>query len=118
MWIITSFGFFSVVEKPSDRHAGTVTIRGRVKSDLEKMKSKYLREMGPIIENGGTDYRYRATVSRTDFAAAMEEIAADIDYSNFKSSVSAKQGQQRAHVYEEVWSVLYGLEDEEPATCL
>jgi len=31
MWMLTTFGFFSIVEKPEDRAAGRLTIRARVK---------------------------------------------------------------------------------------
>ncbi len=35
MWLITPTGFFSIVCKSGDIKAGTLTIRARVKSDLE-----------------------------------------------------------------------------------
>lgn len=35
MWVVTDFGFFSVVQKPGDAEAGTLTVRARVRGDLE-----------------------------------------------------------------------------------
>jgi hypothetical protein len=34
----------------------------------------------------------------------------EIDYSNFKNTVAQEQGYERAHVYGDVWSVLYDLQ--------
>src|SRR5262249_2362279 len=87
MWLITNFGFFSVVEKPGDNDAGRLTVRARVKGDLETLRDRYLPEMGEITANAGTDYKYRAQVPRSAMARASAQIIDDIDYSNFKSSV-------------------------------
>ena len=35
MWLITPVGFFSIVQKPSDVAADTLTVRARVQGDLE-----------------------------------------------------------------------------------
>ena len=120
MWLITNFGFFSIVEKPHDRDSGSVTIRSRVKKDLQTLKEKYLPQMRPIQEGVGTDYRYRATASRSEFANALLQIGLDIDYDNFKNSVARNQGKQRENLYHRVWTVLDKLqnpsltEDEQP----
>lgn len=114
MWLITNFGFFSVVEKPDDKGAHTLTVRSRVKADLETLRERYLPEMGEIVANAGTDYKYRAKVSRNAVSNAVARITQDIDYSNFKSSVAKQQGHERSHVYSGVWDVLYGLQENEP----
>jgi hypothetical protein len=99
MWLLTNFGFFSVVQKPEDVSEGTVTVRARVQGDLETLRQKYLPQLGQIAKNAGSDYQYRARVSRSDFAIALLHIALDIDYSNFKDSVGKHQGSGRSHVY-------------------
>jgi hypothetical protein len=38
MWLITPTGFFSIVCKPGDMEAGTLTIRARAKSDLQALR--------------------------------------------------------------------------------
>jgi hypothetical protein len=43
-------------------------------------------------------------------AEALGKIIMDIDYSNFKNSVAEKQGNKRARLYGEVWSVLCNLQ--------
>ena len=34
MWLITPTGFFSIVQKPGDAAANTLTVRARVRQDL------------------------------------------------------------------------------------
>ena len=31
MWLVTTFGYFSIVQKNSDRASDTLTVRGRVR---------------------------------------------------------------------------------------
>ncbi len=111
MWLITNFGYFSVVEKPGDRTDGQLTVRARVRDDLEALRTRYLPDLGPIQADAGTDYKYRARVSRNALANAAARIVADIDYGNFKSSVQQQQGSDRYHVYGQVWSALNTLQE-------
>jgi hypothetical protein len=110
MWLMTPFGFFSIVCKPGDMERGTLTIRARVKSDLEALRQHYLPSLDAIVDGGGTDYQYRATAPRDAVAEAIGKAVRQIDYSNFKNEVSARQGQHRAHTYGEIWGALYDLE--------
>ena len=107
MWLITPIGFFSVVQKPVDRKAGVLTIRARVRGDLDTLREKYL----PSLEDSvGTDYRYRANAPQAETSAAVARMIADIDYSNFKNKVAKSQGRNRSDVYHDVWSVLNRLQ--------
>jgi hypothetical protein len=110
MWLITPSGFFSIVRKPDDT-SGTLTIRARVKSDLEGLRQGFLPGLGPIEENTGTDYRYRAKALRTELADALAQMVQGIDYVNFKDEVAAKQGYSRASIYGKVWQALFGLHE-------
>ena len=112
MWLITSFGFFSVVQKPTDKAGDTLTIRARVGADLEALREKYLPSLGQVVESKSNDYRYRATAPRAEVAAAMAAMVGGIDYSNYKDEVAKVQGAARAHLYHDVWSVLYRLQTE------
>lgn len=112
MWLMTDLGFFSIVQKPEDKGTGLLTIRSRVRSDLEAL-GKRLNFKGEIAEKDGNDYPYRARASQADVAAALAQLAANIDYSNFKDRVKAVQGPARAAAYNGVWNVLYGLETNE-----
>jgi len=103
---MTPVGFFSIVLK---RGETDLTVRARVRGDLEALEKEYLPSLGPIIAGGGTDYPYRARVDPNALAAAIARMVEEIDYSNFKDTVAARQGVERAHVYGEVWSALHKL---------
>ena len=106
MWLLTNFGFFSVVQKPGD---ADLTVRARVREDLEILREKYLPALGEIT-GGGTDYAFRARVPHEEFAEAARKIALEIDYDNFKNSVRKRQGSERAKIYGKVWSTLLELQ--------
>ena len=73
MWLLTNFGFFSIVQKKDDPKYGTLTVRSRVRADLEALKEKYFKQtMGEIQVNTGSDYKYRAKVPRESMAGAKQ----------------------------------------------
>lgn len=107
MWLFTTVGFYSVVQKKGERD---LTIRSRVRGDLDALRSKYLPSLSATVEWAGSDYRFRAKASRLDFAEALGKIGLDIRYADFKRRVAAKQGKKREQVYHAVWSDLMHLE--------
>lgn len=110
MWLVTTVGFFSVVQKPGDT---MLTIRSRVRSDLENLRKQYLPSLGQIEEHTGTDYEYRARASKEAVSEALRRIALDIDYGNFKDTVKKRQGSARAGLYGKLWTVLQDLHKED-----
>jgi hypothetical protein len=106
MWLITSIGFFSVVAHADQ--PDTLLVRGRVRDDLEALRRGYLPDL-EIVEGSGTDYQYRAMVSREEWEHAVRGLVADIDYSNFKTAVAERQGPHRARIYARIWMVLHEL---------
>lgn len=110
MWLITPIGFFSIVQKPGDAAAKTLTIRARVKADLVVLRDQYLPQLGEIEEHTGTDYQFRATAPREAVTLALSELVMGIDYCNFKNAVAERQGYGRANVYSQVWHNLYHLD--------
>jgi hypothetical protein len=113
MWLVTPIGFFSIVRKPADERDGMLTIRARVRGDLERLRDACLPAMGPIVAGKGSDYRYRARAPRAEVGAALARLAAGIDYANFKDEVARLQGDARADRYGEVWQVLRDMEEDE-----
>jgi len=109
MWLMTPVGFFSVVQKPGDAQARVLTVRARVRADLEALRERVLPELGPIQVHKGTDYAFRAQAPQAAVARAMAAMVMDVAYDNFKNEVSRVQGYERAHAYGEVWHALYGL---------
>ena len=110
MWLITPTGFFSIVQKPTDAQANTLTVRARVRQDLETLRAQCLPGLGKIEESRTNDYRFRAVAPRAEVAAALAEMVNRLDYGNFKSQVAKVQGPERAHLYHDVWNVLYRLQ--------
>ena len=111
MWLITPTGFFSIVQKPGDVAANTLTVRARVRQDLVALREQFLPGLGEIEESRSNDYRFRAVAPRAEVAAAMAQMVNSLDYSNVKSQVAKVQGPERAHLYHEVWDVLYRLQE-------
>jgi len=106
MWIFTTIGFFSAVQKRGTTH---LTVRARAKGDLDALRNRYLPSLSPTSSRGGTDYPWRATVDHAAFAEAIKQMVLDVTYDNFKNAVAATQGQARAHAYHEVWATLLDL---------
>ena len=113
MWIFTPFGFFSIVQKPHDA-SDQLTIRGRVRGDLENLVS-HLPSASAIREDVNADYRYRITADKDDIAYLMARLVVDLDYDNFKNQVAMRHGYERAASYGDVWSTLYELQLTEAA---
>jgi hypothetical protein len=109
MWVVTDFGFFSIVQKPGDAEAGTLTVRARVRGDLEAL-GRLMPSLGPISESKSNDYRFRAQAPRAAVAAAMAQAIEGIGYSNFKDRVRKSQGPAREAVLHDVWHALYALQ--------
>ena len=100
MWVFTNRGFYSVVQNEDD--PSELVVRARARGDLEN-----LREFIPglkILEWEGRDYPCRIIVHRPVWERAMQALTQDIDYGNYKDSVKAKQGAERADLYLRIWS--------------
>jgi len=107
MWILTTVGFFSVVQKRGDSF---LTVRARIASDLDHLRKKYMPELSETVTGQGTDYPYRATISHDDFSRGMVKLMRDIRHSNFKNEVSKKMGGKREKAYSKPWHDLQDLE--------
>ena len=110
MWLITPTGFYSVVRKPHDVLGGNLTIRSRVRADLDALRDHWLPSLGPTEESKQTDYRFRASATQAEVAAAVARMVEAIDYDNFKNEVSRRQGRGRADRYHDVWAALMPLQ--------
>lgn len=106
MWLLTPFGFFSVVKKSGETN---LQVRARVAADLEALRP-YCPELGPTLHTPEADYACRALVEADAWGRALERIGSQIDYNNFKNEVYRRQGSWRAHLYGKIWGVLYELQ--------
>jgi len=112
VWLITTTGFYSVVEKPWDREDGTLTVRARAREDLEALRSKGLPELGEVKEDTDADYRFRAQATKAAVARAFCDQISAINYDNFKSAVGKRQGAKREAIYHDAWAALRHIQKE------
>jgi 8-oxo-dGTP pyrophosphatase MutT (NUDIX family) len=111
MWIFTTFGFFSIVQKQSSDDF--LTIRVRAAGDLDRLRER-VPQLSPTITGGGSDYPYRATIPHAELALALANIIREIRYSNFKSAAAKELGNARTPYLHQVWDVMYKLSTDEP----
>lgn len=100
MWIFLSNSFISVVQKPGD--TDLLTVRARIEGDIERVFPG-----AQVQANRGTDYKYRAKLSREAVAKALHDQAMSVDYANFKSTVKVSK---RHDAYMGVWSAMYAAQ--------
>lgn len=114
MWLFTKVGFFSAVQGKKDGKADphVVVIRSRISGDLEALKKAYMYKLGPTLQSEGTDYPYRAVISKKEYAKGLERMGRDVDYDNFKSMITRVQGLPREQLYARVWSIMANAERE------
>jgi hypothetical protein len=130
MWVFTPLGFFSAVQVVRERlpegeeeRLGLdfeeadnqwLMVRGRVEEDMANLVDEYEKEFdyeGPeILRWPNRDYPYRVIIHRSEWEHLMARFCREIDYSNFKNSVTAKQGHDRHDLYMRVWSDMNGAE--------
>ena len=92
MWIMTPYGFFSVVcahatgptASYGEAHPELMMIRSRNRNHLVALKSRF-SGLPDIDEKSGTDYPCRITAPRADVLRVMASMAEDVDYTNFKN---------------------------------
>ncbi len=112
MWIITTLGMYSAVEHRDD--PDLIMVRARSYTDLVFLtQTEALDDRDDeIVESkpGQSDYRYRITIPRTVWQAALVELAADIDYDNFKDAVLRKHSRGFAQILHRVWRDLLDIE--------
>ena len=101
MWIFLPESFISVVQKPGD--TDTLTVRARIKGDIESVFPEACVEA-----DKGTDYKYRARVSRHAVAQVLHDQVMDLNWGNFKGEV---KDCKRHDAYMNVWRAMYAVQD-------
>lgn len=103
MWVMTSAGFFSAVE---DRNNNlNVIVRARAETDIKKMAaltgSRYAK-------TPDADYPYRLTCGKEVWANTLKVLALNINYDNFKNSVTDDDHREAYHA---VWTDMHAIDD-------
>ena len=101
MWLMTKYGFYSIVQKrPEEYH-----VRGRERKDIENLVAGVPLLKSGIKESANTDYGVRIIVGKSDVLAILNFLGENLDYSNFKDKIDRTPDQARKP-YHEVWRVL------------
>lgn len=103
MWLITNRGLLSVVQDFND--ASTLIVRARQDGFLEEL----MEEAGLDLKawkDESADYPYRVKMSRHDFANILCNQVFEINYPNFKESVTDPKLKR---LLSNVWSTLSAL---------
>src|SRR3990172_4528985 len=83
MWLMTIYGFYSIVRK----HGSEYRVLSRERKDLENLVQGVPLPHAGIMENDHTDYRFRIIVKKEDVLAALRFLGDTLDYSNFKNTI-------------------------------
>jgi hypothetical protein len=96
MWLCLNDGFLSVV---ADRNDGSrLLVRARRLRDLINIVGNDVE----VLENAGSDYRWRTFVDRKAFSTMMAARIEAIGYTNFKNSA---KDHELHDLYMEFWGV-------------
>lgn len=113
MWIFTSDCFVSIVADKANVNSDRLLVRSRVKGAIGKL-------FNGIDEHymTGSDYAYRAWVSRDEVARVFYDYIKNINYTNFKNSI---EDPDYRHACGEVWHDMFDYQnhmlfDEEDAS--
>ncbi len=106
MWLMTTYGFFSIVRKGEQEFH----VRARVKEDLERLRAAAgLTE--PVLTTRPADYRYRLVVGQDGIRRIMDILARSITYPNFKEQVGRQPDQKdKLPAYHRIWEIMDRLQ--------
>ena len=102
MWIFLNNSFLSIVENRTNKEE--LLVRSRIKGDIENVFPD-----SNVFEMKNADYKYRSFIKKTDVSNKLKNIVENINYDNFKSSISSDQT-KRHNSYLNVWNELRKLQ--------
>jgi hypothetical protein len=115
MWIFSKTGFFSVVV--DSQREGFMLVRARCRRDVWNLYDKHaatLSSIEPPKSSETRDYRWRLSIAKQDWIQLAARLAAQIDYSNFKSEVTKQPSQaNKSEAYHHVWQELWNVQRDE-----
>lgn len=106
MWLMTQYGFYSVVAHNAQPDRFLVRVRARAHHDLENLCRLAALE-SEILETPDADYRYRLLLSGAEIGRALVALGQTINYSNFKNRIHDLPDQRHKNdAYMSIWSTL------------
>ncbi|MDO9585761.1 MAG: hypothetical protein Q7I93_04660, partial [Syntrophales bacterium] len=84
MWLMTKYGFYSIVQKlPNEFH-----VRSRERRDLQNLIDNIPLSGCLISESKSTDYLARIIVDLNMVLKILQFIGSTLDYDNFKQRIA------------------------------
>lgn len=113
MWLMTPFGFFSIVAAytPAEGYGcGLRMIRARKREHLVALRTRH-PHLPAILQTDNTDYPYRIVADAGDVTRVVMALAEDICYGNFKAAAKATVPEDGAYhdFLHTVWRAGLGL---------
>jgi hypothetical protein len=115
MWLVTTSGFFSVIEW----HDGRMAIRARRRVDLTRLKKLVpdVKFEGDLKPTPSKDYRYRLFCSRSEWVdKVLPALGREVTYGNFKSELDRRYGLKDAlgRAAHQAWGVFARMQPAGP----
>ena len=118
MWLFSQYGFYSVVcardlaGSPSRIDTDKLMVRARNRLHLESLQQRFPELASfEIVDSANTDYRFRLVVPKPVWAEVTRELAAEIDYGNFKARAHGRAGDDDyVDAMHAVWEVMESLQ--------
>lgn len=118
MWLFTQYGFYSVVcardldGNPTRIDSDTFMVRARSRKHLESLQKRFPQlAASEVTETSNTDYRFRILVAKSVWVEVARELAAEIDYGNFKARAERCSHDERyVDALHDVWEVMERLQ--------
>ena len=101
MWLMTKYGFYSIVQKQSNVYH----VRSRERHDLQNLIDKVPLPDCFISESKSTDYLARIIVGRDVVMKILQFLGSTLDYDNFKQRISETPDQNHKPNHS-VWKVI------------
>jgi hypothetical protein len=109
MWLMTQYGFFSIVQHKDDSEK--FLVRARVRLDLDRLKDLAALTTD-IVEIKSADYRYRIEISREEMLRVLRWLGEAINYPNFKDRIADLPDQKdRLAQYHEIWGTMRKIKE-------
>jgi hypothetical protein len=112
MWLLTLYGFYSVVcaAEPGRRQSGDEHIDGPgLRTPSHRDTPGPVCGAGSIRETPDTDYRYRIIVPKACWKEVVSQMVEELSYGNFKGEATRSLGSGERdyyHALHDVWSRL------------
>jgi len=108
MWICSTIGFFSLVQKDKP---GQWQVRARVRRDLENLCREINMPKSRIVSTRNGDYAFRLIIDQNELNTIFAVLPKLITYQNFKNAVAARPDQrEHERIYHKWWGDMLALQ--------